>query len=240
MAMTTCKECKAQISTTAEACPHCGAKRRKPSGCATLLLVLLGLFILSAMMRACSGDSTPTATSEGDATTSGAASPPAAETKKDPAAEFAESKSTVEAIEARLKENAEHLKGYYGSKDQVKAAGDDLIRLAVIKGFYANDKDKERQALSKRAAGLIDRVAAQQRQIYASAMEEIFVKSGMDVKVTAGGAKKDRLTLKYVLMSKPMVYKLDNEVKLSEQARTFGFKKITYTDGYNESWNQDL
>jgi len=29
MAMTKCKECGAQISTTAESCPHCGAKQKK-------------------------------------------------------------------------------------------------------------------------------------------------------------------------------------------------------------------
>ena len=62
----------------------------------------------------------------------------------------------------------------------------------------------------------------------------------MDVKVSAAGTKKDQLRLKYVLMSQPLVYKFQNEVKLPEQARVLGFKKIVYSDGYNETWNVDL
>ena len=62
----------------------------------------------------------------------------------------------------------------------------------------------------------------------------------MDVKVSATGTKKDQLRLKYVLMSQPLVYKFQNKVKLPEQAKALGFKKIIYSDGYNESWNVDL
>ncbi|APP86436.1 hypothetical protein BI317_22170 [Xanthomonas hortorum pv. gardneri] len=62
----------------------------------------------------------------------------------------------------------------------------------------------------------------------------------MDVKVTASGAKKDQLRLRYVLMSQPLVYKFQNEMKINDQARVFGFKKIIYSDGYDETWTVDL
>lgn len=40
MALIACSECKKQISSKAEACPHCGARaKKKPSGCAPALLV---------------------------------------------------------------------------------------------------------------------------------------------------------------------------------------------------------
>jgi len=160
--------------------------------------------------------------------------------KADPATVLVESKKTVEKIESRLKENAERLKKYYGTTDQIKAATADLIKLAVVKGLYEKSSVKEERSLSGRADSLIARVSQQQRTLYASTVEEIFVKNGMDVRVSASGAKKDQLRLKYVLMSQPLVYKFQNEMKISEQAKIFGFKKIIYTDGYDETWIVDL
>jgi hypothetical protein len=44
MAMTKCHECKKDISTTATACPHCGAKPKpKTSGCAWLALIFIAI-----------------------------------------------------------------------------------------------------------------------------------------------------------------------------------------------------
>ena len=40
--------------------------------------------------------------------------------------------------------------------------------------------------------------------------------------------------------SYPLVYKFQNEMKINDQARVFGFKKIIYTDGYDETWTVDL
>mgnify|MGYP006890186188 CR=1 FL=1 len=239
MAMTTCKECKAQISTTAEACPQCGAKPKKTSGCAIIVAAFFGLILLSAIVRGCS-DSPTTSTSAPAASTNTAQPAPASPAKADPAAVLAESKKTVDEIEARLKDNAERLKKYYGTADQVKEATGDLIKLAVVKGLYEKSSIKEEKSLSGRADSLIAKVSQQQRVLYASTAEEIFVKNGMDVRVSASGAKKDQLRLKYVLMSQPLVYKFQNEMKINEQARVFGFKKIIYTDGYDETWTVDL
>ena len=44
MAMTKCHECTKDISTTAAACPHCGAKPKpKTSGCAWIAAVVIGV-----------------------------------------------------------------------------------------------------------------------------------------------------------------------------------------------------
>jgi hypothetical protein len=243
MAITTCKECKAQISTTAEACPHCGAKPKKSSGFAFIAVVFFGLVLLSAITRGCSGSDTLISTST---STSTSASPtnsqpaPAAPAKVDPVAVLAKSKNVVEEVEARLKGNSEWLKKYYGTSEQVRQATADLMKLTIVTGLYKKSDKKEEKSLGAKAGSLISSLAQQQRTIYASATEEIFVKSGMDVKVSATGSKKEKLRLKYVLMSQPLVYKFQNEVKLTEQARSFGFKKIIYTDGYDETWTVDL
>ena len=238
MAMTTCKECKAQISTTAETCPHCGAKPRRTSGCAMIVAAFFGLVLFSAIVSQCTGGSSNSSSPTSSGSTP--ASTPAAPAKTDPATVFAEAKRTVEEIEARLKSNADRLKKYYGTTDQVKQATADVIRLAAVKGLYGKSSVKEEKGLSDRAESLANKVMQQQRVIYASAAEEIFVKSGMDVKVSAAGKNKDQLRLRYVLMSQPLVYKFQNEMKLDQQAKAIGFKKLIYTDGYDETWTIDL
>lgn len=47
MTMVICKECKAQISTLAVACLHCGASKRKTPPYAVLAIAFIGLTLLS-------------------------------------------------------------------------------------------------------------------------------------------------------------------------------------------------
>ena len=49
MAMTTCKECKKEISNKAEVCPHCGYRLRDGKGIRifrALLLMFIGIVML--------------------------------------------------------------------------------------------------------------------------------------------------------------------------------------------------
>ncbi len=59
MAIKKCKECGSDVSTTADACPKCGAKVKKTSiltmGCATVILGFVGLGVLGALL----GDGSP-------------------------------------------------------------------------------------------------------------------------------------------------------------------------------------
>jgi hypothetical protein len=59
MAMTKCKECGAEISTKAESCPKCGAKRSGGGniGCGT---VIVGIFVAILLISLFSGNKTPT------------------------------------------------------------------------------------------------------------------------------------------------------------------------------------
>lgn len=50
MAMTKCRECSKDISTTATACPHCGAKPKpKTSGCAWLAAIFIAVPVVLSM-----------------------------------------------------------------------------------------------------------------------------------------------------------------------------------------------
>lgn len=238
MAMTKCKECGAQISTTAESCPHCGAKqKKKTSGCALIFLAVL-LTILFVAMCAPGADRSRSSTS---ATAPQSAAPPQ---PKDPAVELAEQKQALEQIEERLKTNADRLKRYYASPDQLRQATSDIVRLALIKASYGDAPEQEKKQLGQKASRLLPQVEQQSRELYASSLSEIFIKSGMDVEVSATGREKKRLRISYALMSQPLIYKFQNEIKIQSQAAPLGFTQIVYTNGFESSmgktWTVEL
>ncbi|GAB3737345.1 hypothetical protein GCM10028794_19110 [Silanimonas algicola] len=53
MALTKCKECGGTLSTNATACPHCGAKIVRTSGCTKVVAVLLALLFIPVMLVTC-------------------------------------------------------------------------------------------------------------------------------------------------------------------------------------------
>lgn len=57
MAMTSCKECGRELSTKAEACPNCGARRPRTSGCAIFALGCILLLVLGSILGQCSAPS---------------------------------------------------------------------------------------------------------------------------------------------------------------------------------------
>lgn len=61
MAIVKCKECGGELSTKADACPKCGAKQKRPSGCLKVVLILFLAFIALAVIAPFVTDkSTPT------------------------------------------------------------------------------------------------------------------------------------------------------------------------------------
>lgn len=166
-------------------------------------------------------------------------------TPKDAVNRIVEDTKAISEIEQRLKDNQESMKKYYSTPDKVKQAGSDIIQLTVAKMAYGeNGKTKEERALGQKAAGLIPRVSQQAREMYASSMEKIFIKNGMDAQVSARGKDKKILRISYALMSQPLVYKFQNEIKVDQQATPLGFTKLEYTNGFQSSlgktWTIDL
>lgn len=82
MAMTKCKECGNEISTKAESCPKCGAKRPKSSGCAIVVAFVLMFFAFSALVGTCSRSTSTTSKPASSRTPS--TSGPKAEAKTPP------------------------------------------------------------------------------------------------------------------------------------------------------------
>jgi hypothetical protein len=80
MAITKCKECGAQVSTKADACPSCGAKQVRTSGCAKVVAWGIALVVALIFIGQCSsGSSTHTAAPASNAAApAGQAATPAA------------------------------------------------------------------------------------------------------------------------------------------------------------------
>ncbi len=55
MALTKCKECGKQISTTAKTCPNCGAKNKKGMGCLTAIAIVALFFVAIGVVVGISG-----------------------------------------------------------------------------------------------------------------------------------------------------------------------------------------
>lgn len=56
MAIVKCKECGGELSTKADACPKCGAKRKQPSGCLKIILFLVLALIMLGFVASFFGD----------------------------------------------------------------------------------------------------------------------------------------------------------------------------------------
>lgn len=154
-------------------------------------------------------------------------------------------KYEIDAIAQRLDDNSTYLKKYYATKSMLDQASQDMLRLSGVTLIYSYDaRAPQGKALAKRARALAPRLSEQSRQIFASIIEEGFIKAGMDVQAVAQGTEKKTLKIKYALMGKPMVYKFENDAKISEQAGALGFKKVVYTNGFESSlgmsWTVDI
>src|SRR5690606_34728933 len=85
MAMTKCSECGTEISTKAEACPKCGAKQVRTSGCAKVVLAFIIVFVGLMIIGQCSRDSSsPGPSNTTPSSRASGSSPPASEPKAEP------------------------------------------------------------------------------------------------------------------------------------------------------------
>ena len=138
---------------------------------------------------------------------------------------------TVSAALDYLAHARAHLKTYYADTDDAQSAANELAELHGVEQRHAHG-DAKGKALAQQAKALHTQLAVVARQIYASALEHGYVKNGFDWKVRANGTE---LRLTYALMSKPLVYKLQNESQIDVSAKQYGFTRIVYTNGFESA-----
>lgn len=126
------------------------------------------------------------------------------------------------------------------------AALDDLSLIAPNTPDYA-----EAQKLMPRARALQqkeekeeqareEKLTISRRQSYANEMETRMLEQYQDFYVRTSGVNQTTLTIRYVLMSRPFVYNLINDGKFMGRLRELGFKKVVFTDGYDQTWRENV
>jgi hypothetical protein len=104
--------------------------------------------------------------------------------------------------------------------------------------------EKENERIRKQQAQLQaqQQIANQkaEREAIIDRLESNLLKQGMDFYFNWEGPGGDTLRIKYVLMSRPVVYNITNETDFLNNLRAVGVKKVIFTDGYDESWSYNL
>jgi len=83
-------------------------------------------------------------------------------------------------------------------------------------------------------------VTPSMRQEYSDRLERNYLDKGMDVYVRLNGKFKDSISIKYVLLSRPAVYKIQKDGKLLDEMRQLGFKKAVFIDGMDTTYTFNL
>lgn len=85
-----------------------------------------------------------------------------------------------------------------------------------------------------------EQLAIDSREAYAREFETMMLEQYQDFYVRTSGPKSTILTIRYVLMSRPLVYKLTTSDTFMNKLRFLGFKKVVFTDGYYNTWTQGV
>lgn len=94
---------------------------------------------------------------------------------------------------------------------------------------------RRRADIEKVSAREAEKLVRDMRLEVASKLEEAFLKSGMDVTVHVEGKAKDVLRLKYILWSRPLIYKLTTELDILPGIWKSGYRKVVF-DGHDTEW----
>jgi hypothetical protein len=89
----------------------------------------------------------------------------------------------------------------------------------------------EQQALDENSAPRIG---------FAKALEGRLLEEGKNVDLIATGPKFTTLKYKWIGVSKSFVYQIQNDTTFLENCQTLGFKKVVFTNGYDETYTWDL
>ncbi|MCD0420169.1 hypothetical protein LOC51_23375 [Rubrivivax sp. JA1024] len=108
-------------------------------------------------------------------------------------------------------------------------------RPAIEKAYQVAEKHRAEQAALAREKNLLEK-----RRNAAKVMETTFLDGGSDVYVSAEGKEFRTLRIRYILMSRPLVYKIQKNDVMLNNWRDLGFREVILTDGYNSVWTVKL
>lgn len=148
MAMTSCKECKSEISSKATTCPKCGAPIKRTSAVTKLVAVILALMLLSAIF---SGNEKPVTAQKQSASEAARVAKLTPEQRKAEqeakkaaedldSARWACKEFSKKALHDPSSAEFEPHKTYYAEFDKVTGIYKVQARMSAINGFGARRK----------------------------------------------------------------------------------------------------
>jgi uncharacterized protein YyaL (SSP411 family) len=244
MTSITCPHCGNVNSTTHAFCGKCGLKLpkwhlpRKKSwligGIGLFVWVVICALSASTGLRDQGGDQTrATSTPNKSADSS---SPSLAATPSDalsPKEHLARAKELATANASSFPSFHEHINAIPPSAKEYAEA--QKLRAQIVKREAEMSAQNAKRELEER-----ERTGIASREAFANEAERHFLDQGMDFYITVGGASKTTITFKYVLMSRPLVYKIQQEESFIQRLRQEGFRKLILTDGYDDTWTINL
>ena len=84
------------------------------------------------------------------------------------------------------------------------------------------------------------RQARQKRRVYATYLENEFLSSGRDARVSVSGKNSATLKITWIGIGRPEAYQMANDPTLRQAWRRLGFLRVTVGDGYLNSWSFSL
>jgi hypothetical protein len=78
------------------------------------------------------------------------------------------------------------------------------------------------------------------RELYAEALAKRFSTSWRTVKFHVSGPKNTTLHMQDVLVNRLFIDDLVRDGKLIDEARAMGFRRISFADGFGNTWNRNI
>jgi hypothetical protein len=146
---------------------------------------------------------------------------------------FGVKKAELAPTAERTRLAVEALQKIGSDEPEYQKAQDTVTKIESVSKRY------EKEALNAEAAAL-GRKLLQQRKLYASTLEDSYLKKGQDFTVRTEGRDATILRIQWVLIGRPFVYNAINDRELMLRWKMMGFQTVIFSDGYNNTWRQHI
>ncbi|MGB8993143.1 MAG: hypothetical protein WCD80_13900 [Desulfobaccales bacterium] len=126
------------------------------------------------------------------------------------------------------------------AKRHLAAISENSPEYKEIKKLEPKIKQLERE-IDRQAKIITEKFMVISRKKYAKDYENLLLNNArLDTTITTSGKNNTTLKFKCILVSRVFVNELTKDGKIINHWRSMGFKKIIFTNGYNETWTMNL
>ena len=105
--------------------------------------------------------------------------------------------------------------------------------------IYVITKKQQKEAKKKQEIETQKKLTPARKE-FAKKYEQDMLQKGLDVYASTLGKDHSTFKIKFILTSRPLVYKLVNDEGFTGTLKGLGFNKLVMTDGYNDTWTVKL